>query len=184
MASTMFDTIMARMDAGTLDDQTPAPAARVAPTGSDVVQGATSGLGMTVQGAGALGEALSGGAVGAGLRQAGAGISERAAAAAPGAQLGAGYADETQFNISQSLASSVPLSAAGALGGAAIGRGIGTAIGTAGGPVGALVGGLLIGVVESLGGLLLGESLGQVGIFVIFIAVLMLRPQGFFGAKA
>ena len=45
MASTMFDTIMARMDAGTLDDQTPAPAARVAPTGSDVVQNATSGLG-------------------------------------------------------------------------------------------------------------------------------------------
>jgi branched-subunit amino acid ABC-type transport system permease component len=38
--------------------------------------------------------------------------------------------------------------------------------------------------VESLGGVLLGESLGQVGIFVIFIAVLMLRPQGFFGAKA
>jgi len=49
---------------------------------------------------------------------------------------------------------------------------------------GALLGGLLIGVVESLGGLLLGESLGQVGIFVIFIAVLLLRPQGFFGAKA
>ena len=46
------------------------------------------------------------------------------------------------------------------------------------------LGGLLIGVVESVGGLLLGESLGQVGIFVIFIAVLMLRPQGFFGAKA
>ena len=49
---------------------------------------------------------------------------------------------------------------------------------------GALIGGLLIGVVESLGGLLLGESLGQVGIFVIFIAVLLLRPQGLFGAKA
>jgi branched-chain amino acid transport system permease protein len=49
---------------------------------------------------------------------------------------------------------------------------------------GALLGGLLIGVVESLGGLLLGESLGQVGVFVIFIAVLLLRPQGFFGAKA
>jgi branched-chain amino acid transport system permease protein len=47
-----------------------------------------------------------------------------------------------------------------------------------------LLGGLLIGVVESLGGLLLGESLGQVGIFVIFIVVLLLRPQGFFGAKA
>jgi branched-chain amino acid transport system permease protein len=50
--------------------------------------------------------------------------------------------------------------------------------------VGALVGGLLIGVVESIGGLYLGESLGQVGIFAIFIAVLLLRPQGFFGARA
>ena len=49
---------------------------------------------------------------------------------------------------------------------------------------GALVGGLLIGVVESLGGLYLGESLGQIGIFVIFIAVLLFRPQGLFGAKA
>jgi branched-chain amino acid transport system permease protein len=26
--------------------------------------------------------------------------------------------------------------------------------------------------------------LGQIGIFVIFIAVLLFRPQGFFGAKA
>ena len=49
---------------------------------------------------------------------------------------------------------------------------------------GALVGGLLIGVVESLGGLFLGESLGQIGIFAIFIAVLLFRPQGLFGAKA
>ena len=50
--------------------------------------------------------------------------------------------------------------------------------------VGALVGGLLIGVVESVGGLYLGESLGQVGIFAIFIAVLLFRPQGLFGARA
>ncbi len=49
---------------------------------------------------------------------------------------------------------------------------------------GALLGGLLIGVVESLCGLLLGESLGQIGIFAIFIAVLLFRPQGFFGARA
>ena len=48
---------------------------------------------------------------------------------------------------------------------------------------GALLGGLLIGVVESLSALLLGESLGQIGIFVIFIAVLLLRPQGLFGAR-
>ena len=49
---------------------------------------------------------------------------------------------------------------------------------------GALIGGLLIGVVESLGGLVLGESLGQIGIFLIFIGVLLFRPQGLFGAKA
>ena len=49
---------------------------------------------------------------------------------------------------------------------------------------GALLGGLLIGVVESLGGLFLGESLGQIGIFAIFIGVLLFRPQGLFGASA
>ena len=48
---------------------------------------------------------------------------------------------------------------------------------------GALVGGLVVGVVESLGGLYLGESLGQVGIFAIFIGVLLFRPQGLFGAR-
>jgi branched-chain amino acid transport system permease protein len=51
-------------------------------------------------------------------------------------------------------------------------------------PGGALVGGLIIGVVESLGGLYLGESLGQIGIFIIFILVLLFRPTGLFGAKA
>jgi branched-chain amino acid transport system permease protein len=49
---------------------------------------------------------------------------------------------------------------------------------------GALVGGLLVGVVESLGGLFLGESLGQIGIFAIFIAVLLFRPTGLFGGRA
>jgi branched-chain amino acid transport system permease protein len=49
--------------------------------------------------------------------------------------------------------------------------------------LGALIGGLVIGVVESLGGLWLGESLGQVGIFLIFIFVLLFRPQGLFGGK-
>lgn len=49
---------------------------------------------------------------------------------------------------------------------------------------GALLGGLLIGVVESLSGLWLGDSFGQVGIYVIFIAVLLLRPQGLFGERA
>ena len=50
--------------------------------------------------------------------------------------------------------------------------------------VGALIGGFLVGIVESLGGLYLGESLGQIGIFAIFIGVVLFRPQGMFGAKA
>jgi branched-chain amino acid transport system permease protein len=49
---------------------------------------------------------------------------------------------------------------------------------------GALIGGLIVGVVESLSGLFLGESLGQIGIFLVFIAVLLVRPTGLFGAKA
>jgi len=48
--------------------------------------------------------------------------------------------------------------------------------------VGAAVGGLIIGVTESLGGLLLGEQLGQIGISLIFILILLLRPTGLFGA--
>ncbi len=47
--------------------------------------------------------------------------------------------------------------------------------------LGAAVGGLLIGVVESLGGLLLGEQLGQIGISAIFILILLLKPTGLFG---
>jgi branched-chain amino acid transport system permease protein len=49
---------------------------------------------------------------------------------------------------------------------------------------GALAGGLLVGVVESVGGLLWGDTLGQMGIFAIFILVLLFRPQGLFGARA
>jgi branched-chain amino acid transport system permease protein len=57
-------------------------------------------------------------------------------------------------------------------------------LGGMGSIVGALAGGLIIGVVESLSGLFMGESLGQIGIFLIFILVLLLRPTGLFGAKA
>src|SRR5580698_2485181 len=49
---------------------------------------------------------------------------------------------------------------------------------------GAMVGGLFIGVVESLSGLYFGESLGQLGIFLIFILALLVRPTGLFGARA
>ncbi len=47
---------------------------------------------------------------------------------------------------------------------------------------GAVLGGLLVGVAESLGGLFLGESLGPLSISLTFIAVLLLRPTGLFGA--
>ena len=49
--------------------------------------------------------------------------------------------------------------------------------------LGALVGGLLLGVVEAMCGLFLGESLGQIGIFALFILVLLFRPTGLFGAR-
>jgi branched-chain amino acid transport system permease protein len=57
-------------------------------------------------------------------------------------------------------------------------------LGGMGSLVGALIGGLFVGVVESLSGLYLGESLGQIGIFVMFILVLLFRPSGLFGETA
>ena len=49
--------------------------------------------------------------------------------------------------------------------------------------IGALVGGFIIGITESVGGLFLGESLGQIGISLIFILILLFRPTGLFGSK-
>ncbi len=57
-------------------------------------------------------------------------------------------------------------------------------LGGMGSVAGALLGGLFVGVVESLSGLWLGESLGQIGIFVMFILVLLFRPSGLFGERA
>jgi branched-chain amino acid transport system permease protein len=57
-------------------------------------------------------------------------------------------------------------------------------LGGMGSVAGALLGGLFVGVVESLSGLYLGESLGQIGIFVMFILVLLFRPSGLFGERA
>ena len=49
--------------------------------------------------------------------------------------------------------------------------------------LGAAVGGLIVGLTESFGGLYLGESLGQIGISLIFILILLFRPSGLFGAR-
>ena len=57
-------------------------------------------------------------------------------------------------------------------------------LGGMGSVAGALIGGLFVGVVESVSGLYLGESLGQIGIFVMFILVLLFRPSGLLGERA
>jgi branched-chain amino acid transport system permease protein len=57
-------------------------------------------------------------------------------------------------------------------------------LGGMGSVAGALTGGLSVGVVESLSGYYLGESLGQISIFVMFILVLLFRPRGLFGERA
>jgi branched-chain amino acid transport system permease protein len=49
--------------------------------------------------------------------------------------------------------------------------------------LGAVLGGLIVGLTESFGGLFLGESLGQIGISLIFILILLFRPSGLFGDK-
>ncbi len=48
---------------------------------------------------------------------------------------------------------------------------------------GAVVGGLLVGITENVGGLYLGESLGPICVPLVFIAILLLRPTGLFGAR-
>ena len=49
--------------------------------------------------------------------------------------------------------------------------------------VGALLGGLIVGMAESLGAALLPGSLKQLVVFVIFVLVLLFRPQGLFGGS-
>lgn len=49
--------------------------------------------------------------------------------------------------------------------------------------LGALIGGLIIGVSESLGGAVLPGSLKEMVPYIIFIAVLLFKPNGLFGGK-
>ncbi len=48
---------------------------------------------------------------------------------------------------------------------------------------GALLAGLLIGVVETVSGFYIGSSMKQAVYFALFILVLVVRPNGFFGVK-
>ncbi len=55
------------------------------------------------------------------------------------------------------------------------------ALGGFGSMFGALVAGLLIGEVEAFTAVILEPSLKQIGVFAVYLAVLMLRPRGLFG---
>jgi branched-subunit amino acid ABC-type transport system permease component len=46
-----------------------------------------------------------------------------------------------------------------------------------------ILGGLIVGLAESLGAALLPGSLKQLVVFVIFVLVLLFRPQGLFGGS-
>ena len=49
--------------------------------------------------------------------------------------------------------------------------------------IGALLGGFIVGLAESLGAAYLPGSLKQLVVFIIFAAVLLLRPEGLFGTR-
>ena len=55
------------------------------------------------------------------------------------------------------------------------------ALGGFGSILGALVAGIVIGEVEALTAFVLEPSLKQVGMFAVYLAVLMVRPRGLFG---
>lgn len=56
-------------------------------------------------------------------------------------------------------------------------------LGTMGNFVGALIGGLIIGLVEALGGVILGASLRQFACLSIFVLILLFMPRGLFGGR-
>ncbi len=55
------------------------------------------------------------------------------------------------------------------------------ALGGFGSLLGALIAGVLVGLVEAMTALVMDPSLKQVGIFAIYVMVLMFRPRGLFG---
>ena len=56
-------------------------------------------------------------------------------------------------------------------------------LGSMGNFIGALIGGLIIGVAEAMGEVFMPGSMKQVVTFVIFILVLLFRPEGLFGRR-
>ena len=58
---------------------------------------------------------------------------------------------------------------------------VAVALGGFGSILGALLAGVLIGLLESLGGLLIDPSFKLLFIFALYLAVVFVRPQGLFG---
>jgi branched-chain amino acid transport system permease protein len=58
---------------------------------------------------------------------------------------------------------------------------VAVALGGFGNVPGTLAGGAVVGLVEVMGGLLIAPALKYVAVFVIYLAVVLWRPQGLFG---
>jgi branched-chain amino acid transport system permease protein len=57
-------------------------------------------------------------------------------------------------------------------------------MGGLGNVMGALISGLIVGLVEQLGGVAIAGQSPLLGVFILFLLILLIRPQGIFGAKA
>lgn len=56
-------------------------------------------------------------------------------------------------------------------------------LGGKGSVLGALIGGLLVGLIEKLGGLLWTDTYAQMAVFIVFVLVLLFKPNGLLGDK-
>ena len=57
------------------------------------------------------------------------------------------------------------------------------ALGGKGNIPGAMVAGIIIGIIEKVGAVLWGASIAQIIIFVMFIVILLVLPDGIMGIK-
>ena len=56
-------------------------------------------------------------------------------------------------------------------------------LGGKGSVLGALLGGFIVGIIEKIGGVIWSDSIAQMLVFIIFIIVLLFRPNGLMGEK-
>ncbi len=56
-------------------------------------------------------------------------------------------------------------------------------LGGKGNVLGAIFGGVLIGLIEKIGGMIFGEAIAQILIFVLFIVILLVKPEGLLARK-